>query len=185
MAIWHTRDKDGTHRIKGSSNPRDEPSYQNIRADIDLENQYMVGETKLKHQGKLLDTKLSSIQVIRNGFTLDETEYHFDLENDSIVLNAPIQSTDTFLEIRSIPCNVPKTILKDVLILPVTKHLTKEMLENFIPDLGDEVSIERIESYQHNADIAVKMGAANFAEIIDSTVHEDGLYATVKFSIQQ
>ncbi len=192
MTIYSSdRDKDGTHRISGGSEPKKDLPFRtpkqpsNIRAYVDFDGTKMTGVKQIPYMGDVADTKLDSIQVIRGGFTLDESEYRFDLKGKLVILSSPIQTTDTYFEIRSQTCNAPTTILNDVLILPVTKHLTKEMLNHFIPNLGDEVSIERIESYQTNVDLTTKIGFANLAEIIDATVKDDGLYATVKFSIQQ
>ena len=205
MALhFNGRDKDGTHRISGSSDGHgkaepgkralDYPFQRNVtvahtdnKFPISMNIDFHMGGYKFEGQGTFTfsgdveATDLSTISVYRNGLALEENQYKLDLINKSITLSSPIRNTDDTLEIRARRGSLNAMLVPNVLILKTSKGVTSDMLKHFAPSVGEVVNKERIMKYEWN-NISLMNVPPHYTtfEVVGYEIEPDGIYATLK-----
>ena len=194
------RDKDGTHRISGSSghggNIRGARAdsvwfddYEEVMHPISMNIDFhmggydYVGETVFAFSGSVLDTDLNSIAVYRNGASVDEDGYSINFNSNSLTINSPITSTDDSLEIRAKRCHRSRyaEALHDVLILKTSEHLPFDELSKLHPSLGETIDAQRIMKYEENKRIFERIKHPfNVLQVVSYRVEPNGIYASLK-----
>ena len=135
--------------------------------------------------GNPFDTYVGNIQVMVDSVVMPPTTYFIEPLALGLHFKNLSLTTESKVELFAQYDYTSHTILKRVLILPISKDIPLDKIGEFAPVLFESISIEHLLRYEDNKKYKKKFDDCieDSVYVIDYQIGKRGIYATIKYYI--